>query len=111
MARRGLDLDGVVSFHGALDTEEPAQSGAVTARILVLHDAADAFVPQDLVEEFKQEMEAAGGTYEFIAYEGATHRFTSPEADALGAAFEWPLAYNADAQSWQAMQNFFKTIF
>ncbi len=56
-------------------------------------------------------MDAAGVTYEFIAYEGATHSFTSPEADSLGAAFELPLAYNADAQSWEAMQNFFKTIF
>ena len=113
MARRGLDLDGVVSFHGALATEEPAQHGAVTARILVLHGAADEFVPQDVVEGFKQEMEAAGVMYEFIAYEGATHSFTSPEADSLGAAFELPLAYNADAdaQSWEAMQNFFKTIF
>ena len=113
MARRGLDLDGVVSFHGALATEEPAQPGAVTARILVLHGAADEFVPQDVVEGFKQEMDTAGVTYEFIAYEGAMHSFTSPEADSLGAAFELPLAYNADAdaQSWEAMQNFFKTIF
>ena len=113
MARRGLDLDGVVSFHGGLNTEEPAQPGAVTARILVLHGAADEFVPQDVVEGFKQEMDAAGVTYEFIAYEGATHSFTNPEADSLGAAFELPLAYNADAdaQSWEAMQNFFKTIF
>ncbi len=113
MARRGLDLDGVVSFHGALNTEEPAQSGAVTARILVLHGADDAFIPQDVVDGFKQEMDDAGATYEFIAYPGATHSFTNPEADSLGAAFEMPVAYNAeaDAQSWEAMQNFFKTVF
>lgn len=113
MARRGLDLDGVVSFHGALNTAAPAQPGAVTARLLVLHGAADAFIPQEVVDGFKQEMDAAGATYEFIAYPGATHSFTNPDADSLGAAFEMPIAYNAeaDAQSWDAMQNFFKTIF
>ena len=113
MARRGLNLDGVVSFHGALNTEEPAQPGAVTARILVLHGADDGFIPQEVVDGFKQEMDAAGATYEFIAYPGAVHSFTNPDADSAGAQFDLPLAYNpeADAQSWEAMQNFFKTIF
>ena len=64
-------------------------------------------------KQFKQEMDAAQATYEFIAYPEATHSFTSPEADSLGAAFNMPVAYNptADAQSWDALQNFFKTIF
>jgi len=34
MARRGQDLKGVVSFHGALDTKQPAQDGAVKAKVL-----------------------------------------------------------------------------
>jgi len=113
MARRGLDLDGVVSFHGALNTTEPAQPGAVKARILVLHGAADPFVPQEVVDAFMQEMDAAGASYEFIAYPEATHSFTSSQADSLGAQFNMPIAYNAEAdrQSWEAMQNFFETIF
>ena len=113
MARRGLDLDGVVSFHGALNTEEPADSGTVSARILVLHGADDEFIPQEVVDGFKQEMDDAGAAYEFIAYPGATHSFTNPEADSAAAQFGLPVAYNAeaDARSWEAMEYFFRAIF
>ncbi|NIS09313.1 MAG: dienelactone hydrolase family protein, partial [Candidatus Dadabacteria bacterium] len=34
MARAGLDLDGVVSFHGILATETPAEKGKVKAKVL-----------------------------------------------------------------------------
>src|SRR6266536_741793 len=59
MARGGTDLDAVVTFHGALATQTPAQPGAVKARILVLTGAADPFVPPEQVEAFKKEMQAA----------------------------------------------------
>ncbi|MCZ6679207.1 MAG: dienelactone hydrolase family protein, partial [Candidatus Poribacteria bacterium] len=41
MARLGVDLDGVVSFHGSLSTSKPAQPGAIKAKILVCHGADD----------------------------------------------------------------------
>jgi dienelactone hydrolase len=51
--------------------------------------------------------------YTFKAYEGATHAFTSPEADAHAKKFELPIAYHpeADKQSWADMQQFFDKIF
>ncbi len=51
--------------------------------------------------------------YQFIDYPGAKHAFTNPAADVLGKKFGIPLAYNkeADRNSWQAMQVFFKKIF
>ena len=50
--------------------------------------------------------------YEFIAYEGAKHSFTNPDADMFGEKFGLPLAYNAevDKQSWAKMQAFFKSL-
>ena len=45
MARFGVDLDGVVNFHGLLATSKPAQSGVVKAKILVCHGAEDQFIP------------------------------------------------------------------
>lgn len=113
MARMGLDLDGVVSFHGNLATEMPAQPGQVTSKVLVCHGADDPFVPEDQVTAFKAEMESAGVDYEFVAYEGAVHSFTSKEADENAAKFDMPLAYNAEAdeQSWAKMQEFFNAIF
>ena len=113
MARYGLDLDGVVSFHGGLSTATPAQPGQVKARILVCNGADDSMITPEQIATFKQEMDAAGVDYKFISYEGAKHSFTNPDADALGEKFGMPIAYNAaaDQKSWQDMQDFFKEIF
>jgi dienelactone hydrolase len=113
MARQGLDLDGVVSFHGSLGTQSPAQPGQVKASVLVAHGAADPFVSDEQVAAFKQEMQAANVDYRFIAYPGAKHAFTNPAADEAGQKFNLPLAYNkhADEKSWSAMQDFFHRVF
>jgi dienelactone hydrolase len=113
MARAGIDLDGVVSFHGSLAPSAPAKPGTVKAKVLVLNGADDPFVKAEEIEAFKQEMEAAGVDYSFINYAGAVHSFTNPDADRFGREFNLPLAYNkeADEKSWQAMQNFFIDIF
>jgi dienelactone hydrolase len=112
MARYGSDLAGVVSFHGNLAAISPAQPGAVTARILVLTGADDPFVPAEQVAQFKQEMDAARADYKVIAYPGARHSFTNPDADKFGKEFNLPLAYDeaADAASWREMQDFFHAV-
>ncbi len=113
MARQGLDLDGVVSFHGNLSAVQPAEKGKVKAAVLVCNGADDPFVTAEQIEAFKKEMDAAGVDYEFKNYEGALHSFTNPAADSVGPKFELPLAYNkaADEQSWADMQAFFQRIF
>jgi len=113
MARFGVDLDGVVSFHGNLATEYPAEPGIVMSRVLVCNGADDPFVPEDQRRAFKDEMESAGVNFEFINYPGSVHAFTNPGADVYGEKFELPLAYNeaADKQSWEKMKSFFDEIF
>jgi dienelactone hydrolase len=58
-------------------------------------------------------MTDANVDFQFIAYPGAKHSFTNPDADNFGKQFNLPLAYNADAdkKSWSAMQAFFKKVF
>ena len=114
MARMGVDLDGVVSFHGTpLVTAQPAQPGVVKAKVLVLQGAADPFVPPEQVEQFKKEMDNAGVDYRFIAYPGAMHAFTNPDADKYGKEFNLPLKYSevADRASWADMQDFLTALF
>lgn len=113
MARFGFPLNGVVSFHGSLDTATPAQSGDIKAAILVCHGAEDPFVSSESLEGFKKEMADANANFTFKAYEGATHSFTNPGADAMGQKFDLPLAYNeaADKASWEDMKTFFNKIF
>ncbi len=112
-ARIGADLAGVVSFHGALGSFHNPAPGSVKAKILVCHGAADSLVPDEQVEAFKAEMDAAGADYRFIAYEGALHGFTNPDATENGRKYDLPLAYDAgvDERSWQAMRDFFDEIF
>ena len=105
MARIGSDLDAVASFHGSLGTKTPAKEGAVKARILVCHGEADTLVPEEQVQAFKQEMDAAKATWEFVSYPGAKHGFTNPMADKKAEEFDMPLGYDpvADDESWQEL--------
>lgn len=113
MARFGVDLNGVVSFHGSLGTKTPAKPGQVKARILVFTGEADPFVPAKQVKAFEKEMKMAGVSFELKSYPGVKHSFTNPAADGFGERFNMPLAYDeaADKDSWQRMQAFFKEIF
>ncbi len=112
MARQGVPLAGVVSFHGILATSTPATPGSVKARIMVAHAGADSFVSAQDIARFKQEMEQAGALYQLNDYPGAKHGFTNPEAD-VNAKLGLDVGYQkeADERSWADMQAFFKQIF
>jgi dienelactone hydrolase len=113
MARQGVDLKGVASFHGSLAPVKPAQPGSVKAKVLVLHGGDDKFIPPEQIEAFKQEMKSAGVDFQFISYPGVVHSFTNPEADELGKKFNMPIAYNAEAdrKSWDELKKFLSMIF
>src|SRR3989338_4882358 len=49
LARGGADVLGVASFHGALDTPNPADAKHIKGRVLVLHGADDHFVTPEQV--------------------------------------------------------------
>ncbi|MGM0569281.1 MAG: dienelactone hydrolase family protein, partial [Pseudomonadota bacterium] len=49
MARLGMDLDGVVSYHGALGSPIEPEPGDIKARIQVYTGGADQMVPADQV--------------------------------------------------------------
>ena len=113
MARQGVDLKGVASFHGSLSAVTAAKPGMIKAKILVLHGAEDKFTTPEQVEAFKQEMKNAGADYQFISYTGAMHSFTNPEADQYAREFKMPLGYNAmaDRESWAELGKFLENIF
>lgn len=102
LARDGADLVLAASFHGLLDTQAPAKSGSVRARIVVCHGDADPMVPRAQVMAFWEEMDAAGANWHFHSYSGVKHGFTDPGSDARGMA---AIGYeaSADRQSWAAL--------
>ena len=110
LARSGAPLKGVVTFHGGLDTPHPEDAANIKARILVLRGADDPFVTPDQVEAFEKEMRDAIVDYRIVAYPGAVHSFTLPDA---GNDPSKGMAYNpeADRKSWEEMKQFFAQIF
>ncbi len=111
LARLGLPLAAVVSFHGLLGAfkDSPAAPGSISARILVCHGDADALVPRSKVVEFWEEMDRAGANWHFHSYSGVPHGFTlAIAADGSPAANYDP---SADRQSWAAMHSLFDEVF
>lgn len=109
LARSGAPLAGTVSFHGGLANPNPQDAKNIHGRVLILHGADDPFVPPQEVEEFKKEMQDAGVDMKFIAYPGAVHSFTNPEAgndNSKGMAYN----ANADKKSWTEFQNFLQEV-
>ncbi|HWM48899.1 MAG TPA: dienelactone hydrolase family protein [Xanthobacteraceae bacterium] len=109
LARDGADIQGVVSFHGALNTPNPADAKNIKAKVLALHGADDPLVPPPEVAAFEQEMRDAKVDWQLVAYGNAVHSFTNftiPEGT------PGPVSYNkkADQRSWVAMQDFFKEV-
>jgi dienelactone hydrolase len=104
----GPDLASVVSIHGSLATSRPAEPGAVTARILVCHGAADPHVPLSDVTAFAEEMNHAGADWELVMYGRAVHGFTHQQAVPGGPGALPGVAYDrlADERSFAAARTF-----
>ena len=105
LARSGAPIKGVISFHGGLNTKNPATTMA--PRVLALHGADDPYVPAKEVADFQEEMRKAKADWSFVSYGNAVHSFTHKDAgndNSKGAA------YNelADKRSFEEMKRFFK---
>ena len=112
MARAGMDLDMVASFHGSLGGMKKASAKTYKAKTLVFNGAADPMVPEKDIKAFKKEMKSAKVDLTFKNYEGAKHAFTNPGATAKGEKFKLPLAYDkkADEDSWSVFMAALKKL-
>ncbi len=110
MARAGLPLKSVVSFHGVLATDVAVKPGDIKAKLRVFHGEADPVVPPAQVEAFKTEMDNAKADYMLVSYPGVKHTFTNREADSYATQFNLPLKYDpeADIDSWTRALEFLK---
>jgi len=113
MARMGLDLDVVASFHGSLPLAIAPGVDRMTTVVAAYNGEADPLVPADAVAAFRAEMEKAGAHYYLVQLPGALHGFSNPGATEAGAQFELPLRYDemADRVSWAHMRMVFREVF
>jgi dienelactone hydrolase len=109
LARSGADILGAVSFHGNLDTPNPADAKNIKAKILIFQGADDAYTAAQ-VPAVEKELSDAHVDWQLVTYSNAVHGFTNP---ANGSDNSKGLAYNekADKRSWDAMKSFFNEIF
>jgi dienelactone hydrolase len=105
MARAGVDLDLIASFHGSLDGPVKAKKGVYKPKTLVFNGKDDGFVSAKSIQSLQKEMKAAGVKLTFKNYEGARHGFTNPDATEVGKKYNMPLEYNAvaDEDSWKTL--------
>src|SRR5439155_19457800 len=68
LARSGADVAGVVSFHGGLDSPNPADGKNIKCKVLALCGADDPFVPAKDVAAFEEEMRQAGVDWQLVKY-------------------------------------------
>jgi len=106
LARGGVDLAAVISFHGGLGTAGPVtEEGAIKPALQIHHGALDPYVPPEEVAAFKDEMNKAQADWFFLEYADAVHSFTHEDAgDDLASGS----AYNEKAaqRSWRAALDF-----
>ncbi|WP_017902718.1 dienelactone hydrolase family protein [Pseudomonas asplenii] len=108
LARTGAPLKAAVSFHGTLDTPNPADAHNIKGSVLVLHGACDPLVPREQLPAFEEEMNAAGVDWQLLSYGGAVHSFTDPHANVPGK-----MMYDAKtaSRSFMAMHNLLEEVF
>ncbi len=109
LARSGIDLKGVVSFHGLLHSDERIPKKKIRAKVLAMHGHDDPMVTADRVSTFEKEMTDAEVDWQLLIFGKTLHAFTNPEANDPG----FGTVYNAlaDKRSWIYMKDFFKEIF
>ena len=113
MARMGMDVDMVASFHGSLGLGIAPGPEQVTARVAVYNGEEDSFVTAEDIAAFTREMSATGAHCDFIQLPGALHGFSNPAATAKGEQFGLPLRYDAlaDQVSWGHLQMVLREVF
>ncbi len=110
LARSGADVAGVVSFHGHLQTAQPARAGDIKARVLACHGHDDPLVPPDHLVAFMRELETAGADWQVLVLGGAAHGFMNSDRKNSGVP---GVLYDerAERRAWAAMQRFFAEAF
>lgn len=110
LARSGVPVAAVASFHGLLCTSRPAMRETLKSRIAIFTGALDPLVPPEHLAAIQAEMTLADADWQMTVYGRALHSFTNVAVAALG---DPRMGYDAQADeaSWAAMLRFFDGSF
>ena len=110
LARAGADVQAVVSFHGGLDSPNPADGKNIKAKVVVLQGADDPYVKAADIAAFQNEMRTHNVDWQMTVYGGAVHSFTEVGA---GSDAKTGAAYNqkADERSFEVFKDLIGDLF
>ena len=99
LARSGVDVKAVSSFHGILSTHAPAARGAIIGHVAAWCGTEDPFAPAATTAALRDELAEAGARFTVTEFGGVAHSFTDPDAHRMGQP---GIRYDAvaDAVSW-----------
>jgi dienelactone hydrolase len=109
LARTGIDIRGVVSFHGLFGSPGNTAGNKIRAKVLALHGWDDPMAPPDQVVSLAEELSNMGADWQLHGYGNTMHAFTNPQAN--DPDFGTVYSPDADRRSWNAMQDFLSEIF
>jgi len=110
LARSGADIQGVVSFHGGLATDDPALAKNIKGKVLALNGGDDKSITADAITGFEKEMRDANVDWQFVNFGGTVHCFAIPTAHGGDGA---NCNYNEKSarRGHMMMHNFFAEVF
>jgi dienelactone hydrolase len=109
MARAGMDLKGVASFHGLFGAPPNLPSPKISAKVLIEHGWLDPMAKPEDVLMIAKEMNAAGADWKLHAHGKAMHSFTTKGANNpdFGTVYD----ANADRRSLASLKLFLGELF
>jgi dienelactone hydrolase len=107
LAYHGVNLKGVVTFHGGLVVPDENEARKIRSPIVILHGAEDTFIKPETIDGMRKALDAAKVDWFMVSYAQAVHAFTNPDADSFGIP---GIGYNEKAatRSWDEMTRFFQ---
>ncbi|MEO0818502.1 MAG: dienelactone hydrolase family protein [Pseudomonadota bacterium] len=104
MARAGMDVAGVASFHGLFGAPTNISGYTIDAKVIAYHGWLDPMAKPEDVMALSQEMDAAKADWQLYAFGNAMHAFTTPGANnpEMGTVYQ----PEADKRSWASFGQF-----
>ncbi len=106
LARSGANVAAVVSFHGGLDTDNPALAKNIRARVLAMNGADDKGTMPD-ADKFMDEMRMSPADWQFVVLGHAVHCFTETGENSPGCRYD----ERAATRSYRLMHDWLRAAF
>ena len=108
LARTGVDVRGVASFHGIFTPPGNLDGVPIRARVIAFHGWDDPLAPPEAVVALARELSAAGADWQIHAYGGTMHGFTNPNANDPEHGLQHdPLVAE---RAWQSLERFLEEV-